>query len=388
MPREVFIESGGLGPAALSWPEKVWHFNWGLIALLGAIASIGFLTLYSAAGGSLEPWAVRQMVRFGIGMSILVVVGAIDIRVWFRLAYALYVIAFVMLCAVEVVGTGAMGAERWLSLGFFQVQPSELMKVALVLALARFYHGQPPERASHPFALAVPLVLALVPAALLMRQPDLGTAMMLVLATAAMMFLAGVRIWFFVLSIGAASAAAPIAWEFLRDYQRQRILTFLDPETDPLGKGYHILQSKIALGSGGIFGKGFMEGSQSYLNYLPEKQTDFIFTMFAEEFGMVGGLVLVLLYLLVLVAGFSISLKSRSQFGRLLGYGLTSLFFLYVFINIAMVMGIVPVVGVPLPLLSYGGTAMLTLMFSFGLIMSASVHRDVRIGRAGMLDVI
>ncbi|MFO0996444.1 MAG: rod shape-determining protein RodA [Alphaproteobacteria bacterium] len=388
MPREVFIESGGLGPAALSWPEKIWHFNWSVIALLVAIASIGFLTLYSAAGGSLEPWAVRQMVRFGIGLSILVVVGAIDIRIWFRLAYVMYGIAFAMLAAVEVVGTGAMGAERWLSLGVIQVQPSEVMKVSLVLALARYYHGQMPDQVTRPLALAVPLVMALVPAALLMRQPDLGTAMMLIMATAAMMFLAGVRPWFFIVSIALAAGAAPVAWRFMRDYQRHRILTFLDPESDPLGKGYHILQSKIALGSGGIFGKGFMEGSQSYLNYLPEKQTDFIFTMFAEEFGMVGGIVLVLLYLLLLVAGLGISLKSRSQFGRMLGYGLTTLFFLYVFINIAMVMGIVPVVGVPLPLLSYGGTAMLTLMFSFGLLMSVSVHRDVRIGRAGMLDVI
>ena len=388
MPHEVFIESGGLGPAALSWPKKIWHFNWGVIALLGTIASIGFLTLYSAAGGSLEPWAVRQMVRFGIGLGILVVVGAIDIRIWYRLAYVFYAVALMMLVAVEVMGTGAMGAERWLSLGFMQVQPSEVMKVALVLALARYFHGQMPDQVTRPLHLAVPLVLVLVPAALLMRQPDLGTAMMLVMATAAMMFIAGVRLWFFGAAIGLGAAAAPVAWEFMRDYQRNRILTFLNPESDPLGKGYHILQSKIALGSGGIFGKGFMEGSQSYLNYLPEKQTDFIFTMFAEEFGMVGGVFLVTLYLLLLVAGLSISLKSRSHFGRLLGYGLTSLFFLYVFINIAMVMGLVPVVGVPLPLLSYGGTAMLTLMFSFGLLMSVSVHRDVRIGRAGMLDVV
>jgi rod shape determining protein RodA len=386
MQRETFLGSGDLGSASLSWPEKIWHFRWILVLLLCSVASIGFITLYSAAGGSFEPWAVRQMTRFAVGLTIMTVVGVIDIRFWFKAAYVLYGIAMLLLVAVEVAGMGAMGAQRWLSLGFFQIQPSEVMKVALVMALARYFHGLGTEDVNRPVNLLAPIGMVLVPVALVMRQPDLGTAMMLVMAAAAIAFLAGLRVWVFGAAIAAVGALAPVAWEFMHDYQRRRILTFLDPERDPLGSGYHILQSKIALGSGGIFGKGYMEGTQSYLNFLPEKQTDFIFTMYAEEFGMIGGLVLVTLYLLIVVQGISVSLKSRSQFGRLLAAGLMALFFLYVFINVAMVMGVVPVVGVPLPLLSYGGTAMLTLMFSFGLVLSVSVHRDVRIGRRAIMD--
>lgn len=386
MQRETFLGSGDLGTAALSWSEKIWHFRWLLVLLLCAVAGIGFVTLYSAAGGAFEPWAVRQMTRFAIGLAIMTVVGVVDIRFWFKSAYILYGLALVLLAAVEVVGVGAMGAQRWLSLGFFQIQPSEIMKVALVMALARYFHGLGTEDVNRPLYLLAPIGMVLAPVALVMRQPDLGTAMMLVMATAAIAFLAGLRVWIFGAAIAGVAALAPVAWEFLHDYQRRRIFTFLDPETDPLGSGYHILQSKIALGSGGVFGKGYMEGTQSYLNFLPEKQTDFIFTMFAEEFGMIGGLVLISLYLLIVIQGVSISLKSRSQFGRLLAAGLMALFFLYVFINVAMVMGVVPVVGVPLPLLSYGGTAMLTLMFSFGLVLSVSVHRDIRIGRRAIMD--
>jgi rod shape determining protein RodA len=228
--------------------------------------------------------------------------------------------------------------------------------------------------------------MVVAPVGLVLKQPDLGTAMMLTLASGAMFFLAGVRLWKFAILIGGGIGAVPVAWQFMREYQRQRIITFLNPENDPLGAGYHILQSKIALGSGGMFGKGFMLGTQSHLNFLPEKQTDFIFTMLAEEWGMVGGVILVALYSLILVYGYAMSLRARSQFGRLVGLGLTTTFFLYVFINVAMVMGIVPVVGVPLPLISYGGTAMLTLLFGFGLILSVHIHRDVHIGRRGASD--
>jgi len=228
--------------------------------------------------------------------------------------------------------------------------------------------------------------MVFAPVAFVLKQPDLGTAMMLTLASGAMFFLAGVRLWKFGLLLAAGGAAVPVAWQFMREYQRQRITTFLNPENDPLGAGYHILQSQIALGSGGVFGKGFMLGTQSHLNFLPEKQTDFIFTMLAEEWGMVGGVVLVGLYTLILIYGYALSLRSRNQFGRLLGLGLTTTFFLYVFINVAMVMGLVPVVGVPLPLISYGGTAMLTLLFGFGLILSVYIHRDVIIGRRGASD--
>jgi rod shape determining protein RodA len=384
MRREIYLDSGGLGPAALSWPEKILHFNWAIVALLAAVAAIGFVTLYSAAGGSIDPWAVRQMVRFAIGLGLMAVVGVVDIRFWFRAAYPLYVFSLLLLVAVAFFGSGAMGAQRWLSLGFFQIQPSEVMKVALVLVLARHFHGYGTEEASRPLRLIVPVGLVILPVALVMKQPDLGTAMMLVFVACAIAFVAGVRLWMFGAAFAAAAAVAPVAWEFLHDYQRRRIFTFLDPETDPLGAGYHILQSKIALGSGGIFGKGFMEGTQSQLNFLPEKQTDFAFTMYAEEFGILGGVVLLVLYVLLIVQGLGVALRSRNHFGRLLAIGITALLFLYVFINTAMVMGIVPVVGVPLPLVSYGGTAMLSLMFSFGLMMSVAVHRDVRIGRQGL----
>ena len=226
-------------------------------------------------------------------------------------------------------------------------------------------------------------MMVLVPAALVLKQPDLGTAMMLLMTGAVLFFLAGVRLWMFAVMAAAAAAAVPAGWHFLRDYQKNRIYTFLDPESDPLGAGYHILQSKIALGSGGLFGKGFLLGTQSHLSFLPEKQTDFIFTMLAEEFGFVGGLGLLALYSLVIAYGFAIALRCRNHFGRLLGLGIATNFFLYVFINTAMVMGLIPVVGVPLPLISYGGTAMLTVMFGFGLLMNVAVHRDTRLNRKG-----
>ena len=279
-----------------------------------------------------------------------------------------------------------MGAQRWIDLGVVQLQPSELMKIALVLALARFFHGFSYEEVGNPLNLLVPLLLIALPAVLVLRQPDLGTALMMLAGSGAIFFLAGVRIWKFMLVIAAGLGAIPIAWQFLRGYQKQRILTFLDPESDPLGSGYHILQSKIALGSGGMFGKGFLKGSQSHLNFLPEKQTDFIFTMLAEEFGMVGGLAMLGLYVLTIGYGFAIAIRCRSQFGRLVAMGVTTTLFLYLFINVAMVMGLIPVVGVPLPLISYGGTAMLTMMIGLGLLLGVSIHRDVRIARSGVYE--
>ncbi len=366
--------------------EKLWHVSWSFVLLVTAVCSIGFLTLYSAANGSIDPWASRQMLRFLVGMAVMLSVAMVDIRAWMRWSYTLYVVALVLLMAVEIRGSVGMGAQRWIDLGFIQLQPSEIMKITLVLALARYFHGASYQDVGRPLFLVPPLLMVLAPVGFVLKQPDLGTAMMLTLASGAMFFLAGVRLWKFGLIIGAGGAAVPVAWRFMREYQRQRIITFLNPESDPLGAGYHILQSKIALGSGGLFGKGFMLGTQSHLNFLPEKQTDFIFTMLAEEWGMVGGVVLVGLYTLILVYGYAMSLRSRSQFGRLAGLGLTTTFFLYVFINTAMVMGLVPVVGVPLPLISYGGTAMLTLLFGFGLILSIHIHRDVHIGRRGAAD--
>ncbi len=367
-------------PSLTIW-QKLWNINWVFVLVLTATASIGFGMLYSAAGGDIDPWASRQMVRFGVGFSIMIVLALIDVRIWLRYAYFIYAGALVLLVAVEITGTIGMGAQRWIDLGVITVQPSEVMKIALVLALARYFHGARLEDVQSPFYLVAPLVLVLLPAGLVLRQPDLGTALMLILGSGAIFFVAGVRMWKFAVVLGSGIAALPVAWQFLREYQKQRVLTFLNPENDPLGSGYHIIQSKIALGSGGVFGKGFMQGTQSHLSFLPEMQTDFIFTMLAEETGMVGAMVLIALYGVILIYGVVFAASCRNQFGRLVAVGISSTFFLYVFINIAMVTGLIPVVGVPLPLISYGGTAMLTLMIGFGLMIGVHVHRESLIGR-------
>ena len=373
-------------PRELSLPEKVWSINWGLVLLVSVLACVGFGMLYSAANGHWDPWASKQIVRYGVALGLMLVVAVVDLKFWYKAAYPIYVIAFLLLVLVEVRGFIGMGAQRWIDLGVIQLQPSEVMKVAAVLALARYFHNVSIDEIGKPLLLLVPAGLVLVPAALVMKQPDLGTALMLVLAGGIMFFLAGVRLWKFAILIAAGAAAAPLAWRFLKPYQKTRLVSFLDPESDPQGAGYHSLQSKIAIGSGGSTGKGFLEGTQSHLNFLPEKQTDFIFTMLAEEWGLVGGLALLALYTLVIIYGYFIAFRSRSHFGRLLALGIVVNLFLYVFINTAMVMGLIPVVGVPLPLVSYGGTAMLTVMFGFGLLMSVYVHRDARIGRPGDAD--
>ena len=359
--------------------RKIWDMNWGFVLLICATASIGFLMLYSAANGHLEPWASRQMIRFGAGLILMFIVALTDIRIWLNLAYPLYAIALLLLGAVEVMGVIGMGARRWVDLGPFQLQPSEIMKIALILALARYFHNIGLEDVRKIRWLVAPILMVLAPAALVLRQPDLGTALMLTAGAGIVFFVAGVRLWKFALVIGTAIPAGFFAFGFLHDYQKKRVLTFLNPESDPLGAGYHILQSKIALGSGGVFGKGLLLGTQSHLNYLPEMRTDFIFSMLAEEFGMVGGLLLFALYILLIAYGYAIAYRSRNHFGKLLAIGMTGIFFLYIFINVAMVMGMVPVVGVPLPLISYGGTAMLTLLIGFGLIMSVYIHRDIDI---------
>ena len=276
-----------------------------------------------------------------------------------------------------------MGAQRWIDLGIIQLQPSELMSVALVLALARYFHCLREVNIAKFRFLLLPILMIILPVALVLKQPDLGTAAVLLFDGIALPFLAGVRLRVFGLICGAASISLPLIWRCLRDYQKNRIYTFLDANSDPLGAGYHILQSKIALGSGGLFGKGFLLGTQSHLSFLPEKQTDFIFTTLAEEFGLIGGLVLIALYIAMIAYGFAVALRSRNHFGRLLALGIVTNFFLYVFINIAMVTGMLPVVGIPLPLISYGGTAMLTVMLGFGLLMSVYVDRDIRLNRIG-----
>lgn len=378
----------GLSTPELTLGRKLISINWLLVILIVMVAGVGFAMLFSAAGGNMDPWAKRQIVRFGVAFGIMIVVVTINIRIWLRYAYALYFLALALLVAVEVAGHVGMGAQRWISLGFVNIQPSELMKIFLVLALARYYNASAIEDIGRISRLFVPIMLIAAPTVLILRQPDLGTAIMVAMTGAVVLFLAGVRLWKFVVVGIAGLAAAPIAWQFLHEYQKKRIFTFLNPEIDPLGAGYHIIQSKIALGSGGLMGKGFMRGPQSHLHFLPEMQTDFIFTMLAEEFGLVGGLALIILYALILTYGMIIAARSRNQFGRLVAGGIISTFFFYVFINIAMVTGLIPVVGVPLPLVSYGGTVMLTLMIGFGLVISVGVHRDVPVGRRGEAEGI
>ena len=369
-------------PAPISLAEKVWRINWGLVLVLTAIAAIGFVALYSAAGGRLEPWATKHALRFAAALGLLIVVALIHPRVWLALAWPIYIAALLLLIAVDLVGKTGMGATRWLMLGSMQIQPSEIAKVAVILVLASYYHRLRPEQASRFLYTLPPLAVILAPVALVMVQPDLGTEIMLLMGGAALLFVAGTRVWMFLVAAVGGLACLPLAWSFMHEYQKKRVLTFLDPERDPLGAGYHITQSKIPIGSGGLFGKGFLKGTQSSLNFLPEKQTDFIFTTFVEEWGLVGACVLLALFALVLVWGFSIALRSQHHFGRLVAMGVTAMMFLYVFINTAMVMGLLPVVGVPLPLVSNGGTAMLSVMFACGLLIGVNVYRDAQLPRA------
>jgi rod shape determining protein RodA len=357
--------------------KKLLLLNWPFIALLIAIALVGAAALYSVAGGSLDPWASRQIVRFCFGLALLFAVAFSDIRWWLRAAFPLYLVALILMILVPLIGVESGGARRWLGYGEFSFQPAEMMKMALVLALARYYQWLPPEKIWRPDALIPPALMIGVPTLLALAQPDLGTALLFSVIGAGLMFLAGVSYFYFAAAIAAVIVALPHAWERLHDYQRERILTFIDPERDPLGSGYHILQSKIAIGSGGLTGKGFMHGTQAQLNFLPEKHTDFIFTMFAEEMGFIGAVGLLALYLLALVFITYMALRCRSIFARLVAAGMGLTLFTYVFINVAMVTGLVPVVGVPLPLVSYGGTSMLTMIVGLGFVLNAHVNRKV-----------
>ena len=365
----------------LSFSNKLRHLNWGLVVLIAVIGLTGVMLLYSAGGKNWYPWAWPQLARFAIGFVVMLTIAFVDIKFWARAAYPLYVIMLILLVVVEIKGHRGMGAQRWINLGFMVIQPSELMKIALVLALAKYFHGFSLEDVGHPIKLILPALMVLMPVGLVLLQPNLGTATLLTLASAAVFFVGGVRWWKFVLVIALVAVVFPVAWNHLHDYQKARLTTFLNPDADPLGHGYNIIQSKIALGSGGVFGKGFGQGTQSQLQFLPEKHTDFIFVVLAEEFGLFGAWFLLLLYALLIAYGFMIALTCRHQFGRLAAFGLTTSFFLYVFVNVAMVTGSIPVMGIPLPLVSYGGTAMMTLLIGCGLLLCISIHRDAHLAR-------
>ena len=366
-------------PAGLA---KVFYVNWGLFLLITATAAIGWLMLYSIAGGDMQVWAGPQMKRYGVGMVMALCVTFTPIWFWRSMSGAAYAGTFVLLLIVQFFGAVGMGAQRWLDLGFMRIQPSELMKVTLVMALATYYDWLDDKRISRPLWVLVPVLLIVVPTVLVILQPNLGTSLMLIIAGASVMFAAGVSLWYFAVVIGLLGGAVAgvfltrgTPWQFLHDYQYKRIDTFLDPSTDPLGAGYNIMQAKIALGSGGWTGKGFMQGTQSRLNFLPEKQTDFIFTTLGEEFGFVGEISLLTLYALILLFLIWAAVQNKDRFSSLLIVGIAVNFFLYLAVNLAMVMGMAPVVGVPLPFLSYGGSATLVLLLAFGLVQSAIVHR-------------
>lgn len=366
----------GLASERLGLHQRVVHLNWVLVGLICALTGLGLMALYSAAGGAWEPWAKAQAIRFIPCVVIMLFIALMDIRWVFSLSFLAWLGALGLLIVVEVLGHVGMGAQRWLDLGFMKIQPSELMKIACIMLLARFYQTLPQAQINTVKGLALAMAVLVIPAILVMLQPDLGTTLMMVVAGLSVIFIAGLSWKLVIGGVLSVLAIIPIAWQFiLQDYQKQRVLTFLDPASDPLGAGYHITQSKIAIGSGGVSGKGYLQGSQARLDFLPEKQTDFIFTLWVEEWGLIGGLALIALVGAILAVGFGIAMRARHVYGRLLAMGLTMNLGLYAFVNIGMVMGLLPVVGAPLPLVSYGGSAMLSAMIITGLLLNVDVNR-------------
>jgi rod shape determining protein RodA len=362
--------------------RNILFINWGLVALIIGAATSGFVMLISVAGGSLDPWASAQMQRFSIGLVAMFVIAMTPIWIWRNVSIPIYIIALLLLLLVEFLGSTGMGAQRWINLGFINLQPSEVAKIALVMLMAAYYDWLPSDKVSRPFWVLVPLIFISLPVLLIIQQPDLGTSILLLLSGVTVMFLAGVH-WIYFGTVMALSTGLVLAlfksrgteWQLLQEYQFLRIDTFLNPDSDPLGAGYHITQSKIALGSGGWTGRGFMEGTQSRLNFLPEKHTDFIFTTIAEELGFIGTISILAIYVGITIFCLHSALRHKERFSSLLSLGLTVTFFLFFAVNMSMVMGLAPVVGVPLPLISYGGSAMIVLLGAFGLIQSAHIHR-------------
>ena len=346
---------------------------------ISIICIYGFIVLYSAAGGKIEPWAYRQIIIFCVFMPVAFIISLVNTSFIYKFSYFFYFCVLLLLVIVAIAGKTAMGGTRWIDLGFFHMQPSELAKIAIVLMLARYFHALENQNISSVGNLIIPLAGVLFPAALIIKQPDLGTGIITLIVATIIFFAIGVRTLYFVIVSASRFMLLPLIWSLLYDYQKKRVLIFLDPGLEPLGSGYNIIQSKIAIGSGGLFGKGLLNGTQSHLSFLPEYETDFIFSFLTEELGFIGGLILIILYLMLIIISLSIAINSKSIFKKLMVVGLTSIFFSHIFINIAMVMGIMPVVGVPLPFISYGGTMMVTMLISFGLIMNAGVHQHSNI---------
>jgi rod shape determining protein RodA len=350
--------------------------NWVIVLVMTLICFIGFAMMISAGNGDVHPYASSQVSRFLIAFVVMLVLALIPMHLLLDYAYVLYFIGVLILIVVDIIGHTGMGAQRWLRFGGVNLQPSEFMKLAVILALARYFHQLHPEDIRRVPYLLIPILMLAVPALLILRQPNLGTTVILVSVGGVMCFLAGVQWRYFIAIFTSVIMAAPVAYHFLHDYQKRRVITFLDPQQDPLGAGYNILQSMIAIGSGGFFGKGYLQGSQNQLNFLPEKHTDFIFTMLTEEFGFLGGLVLLALYGMLLWLGMMVAFRSRSTFGAMIASGVVAMIFVHIFINCAMVMGMLPVVGLPLPLMSYGGSIMVSTVLAIGLMLNAYTHRN------------
>ena len=359
----------------LSYSERIKRINYFIIFLISVLFSFGLLALYSVSEGNFNSWPINHLYRFVIGLLLIFFLSIIDIKLIFKFAYLVFFLNILVLISIPLIGTESFGAKRWISIGGISLQPSEFIKYTLIAALAKYFHSIQNTNINALSKLIIPIVLVLVPTVIVFIQPDLGTALVIALGSLSIFWVAGVSYRYFIAGGFFGILSVPIAWQFLREYQKERVFTFFNPERDPLGNGYHILQSKIALGSGGFFGKGYLDGTQSHLNFLPEMHNDFIFTMFGEEFGFLGSIFLMVTYLSIILLSLRMASESKSLFSRYLSIGVTFVFSLYVLINISMVMGLIPVVGVPLPFLSYGGSSMLAIMGGFGLLMNCHINR-------------
>ncbi len=368
----------------MSFSERLSRFSWGLFVPMCLVLIISEVMLYSAGGGSWNPFALSQLLKIVVGFGVFFIAAFTNIKIWIKSANVIYVIALILIILVTFVGHTGMGAQRWLNLGFIHIQPSEMFKMALVLALARYFAWMNSVDLDKFKNYIVPAMMMLVPFGLIVLQPDLGTALSIAMITIGMFYIVGANKKWFIIGAILAVMAAPVVWYGgMHQYQRERIITFLDPDHDARGAGYQINQAKIAFGSGGVFGKGYMNGSQSQQSFLPEKQTDFIFTMLGEEFGFLGAFLLLALYTFIVAVLFWAAKTCRNRFGQLVCFGFMLNFFIYYFINISMVLGLVPTVGVPLPLMSFGGSSLLSLMFGFGLCENAHIHKDQQLSAKG-----
>ena len=355
---------------------KLQSVNYPLLGLIITLFFIGLAALYSISNGDFNSWPLKHSQRFILGLIIFFIVVFFDIRLIFGYAYVIFFLSIISLLIIPFFGIESNGATRWINIAGISLQPSEFVKYTLILALAKYFHSINND-SGFIKTLIIPLIITIVPVFLVITQPDLGTALIILLGGISLFWISGLNYKYFIVGVFSILCSLPVLWQYLKDYQKDRVLTFFNPERDPLGNGYHIMQSKIALGSGGIFGKGYMEGTQSHLNFLPEMQTDFIFTMLGEEFGFIGTLLLLSIYAALIMISIRLALKSRSLFSKYLSLGVCNVFFIYVFVNIGMVTGLLPVVGVPLPFISYGGSSMLAVMFGFGLLMNCYINRNI-----------